>query len=211
MRLRIALTAVLLASLVLAVIPVTVRAVTIDSMTPLKGKVGQTGVVHGTGFEGNAAAIKFGAKSADDIKTVSDQLVKFKVPATDASDRLPSDASKVRVTVTIGDASAGFVFQYTAPGQEPTITAFDPPSVPSSTEIQTTVLGRDFTNPQGRTPTSTYLVETGTAGVVTDVDPEGQSLVATFVRGDPFPPGIYTVIVGFSDGSAASLGGLEVV
>ena len=184
----------------------------IEDLTPEKGKVGHTGVVHGNGFTGLSATITFGAKSAGEIETKSDQVVKFKVPFTEASDRLPSDPSKCLVAVAIGDASRSFVFQYDPPGDPAVISRFDPDNLPAAVTLTTKAVGTNLANAQGRRPTSVFLVESGLAGTINEasISPTSFEFSVTSLTTRPIPAGGYTVVVGFNDGSGAS-GGLTVL
>jgi len=183
----------------------------IDSLTPEKGKVGHTGVVHGTGFKGNNASVTFGTanKPADSVQITSDEVVKFKVPATDVADREPWDRTKCIVNVSVGAASKSFIFQFDPPGTPPVLTSLDPANIPSSPTISTTARGADFTNNLGRVPDAVYLVEAGLSGDIHAETISAQSFSVTFTTGDErksIPPldVPYTVLVGFNDGSSVT-------
>lgn len=178
----------------------------IENLTPEKGKLGHTGVVHGDGFSGLTAAITFGAKPAGEIETKSDQVVKFKVPFTDASDRLPADPSKCLVNVAIGDASRSFIFQYDPPGDPPAITGFDPNEFPTAVTVTTKAIGSSLANAQGRKPTTVFLVELGITGEINaaSITPGSFEFSVSSPNSRPIPAGAYTVVTGFNDGSGAS-------
>lgn len=184
---------------------------TIDDLTPLQGKSGHTGVVHGSGFSSLTATVLFGATSAGEIATTSDKVVKFKIPVTGAGDRRPDDPTKANVTVAIGGVQASFVFQYDPTGTQPVITGFDPASFTTGTSrspfthLVTKAMGSDFTNSQGRRPESAYIPDLGLKATSVSFDPAMPGEVGlTFDSPTNIPASAYVVLVGFSDDAGAA-------
>ena len=175
------------------------KAATVDKITPSKGKVGRTVVVHGSGFKAGPVTVKFGQSPAEGVKTLDDKKIKVIVPEKNVLDPNP-----VKVTVTVagvpalGDAE----FLYHAPGQEPVIESVEPESTIVGQPFAIKVTGSDFTTPQGREPNQVVLVGPETVwGTVVSIES-----ATCFVA--EFPPvaivGDYTLLVGFSDGTEAT-------
>ena len=70
--------------LFLPVISMHADAASVSDVTPKKGKIGQTGVIHGAGFDAcSNVVVKFGIAGAIAPSQVkSDQVIKYKVPPT---------------------------------------------------------------------------------------------------------------------------------
>ena len=188
-----------LASMILAAVPMKVSASSVTRITPSKGKVGNTAVIHGSELTGSSVVVKFGQSEAQDVKPLNDKAIKVTIPNRHATDPNP-----VKVTVTIDGASAtgDLEFLYDPPGPEPAIEGVDPSEAQVGTIIGVTVIGTDFTTPQGREPNQIFLFGPETIqGIIV-----GSSTATSFKAEIPPAaiPGVYLIVAGFNDGSGAS-------
>jgi hypothetical protein len=188
---------------------VAVPAATVNKITPGKGKVGNTAVVHGSGFSGGVVTVKFGRSLAHDVVVPggADRLIRLKVPLRDALDPNP-----VNVTVLVNGVpaeGATLTFEYNPAGLQPVINSIDPSVVPPNVPFSVTVLGDNFTTNTGRAPSQVYLIQSDFVqqGFLSGGH-TGSAFSANF---QPIGPlGFYELVVGFSDGSGASLYGFQV-
>lgn len=178
------------------------------TLTPKKGKVGNTAVVHGDALAGNPLEVKFGQAAANAGNPGGDaENIKCDIPVKD-----PRDPDTVTVTVKVGGVEAQYpagplTFDYNIPQPAPTISDYKAgdgtKSVKQNAGFTLVLSGANFIIPGrvpqrciavgGDTETSLNIVGTATATQVTFYFP-GLS-----VAGD------YSLVVGFSDGSGASI------
>lgn len=194
-----------LIAMAFAALPVEVNAPSTEKITPSKGKVGQTVVIHGSGLKSASTAVKFGSSPASNVEAVNNKTVKLTVPNRNALDPNP-----VQVTVTVdGVPAAGdLLFFYDPPGPTPLITDFDPTTAEVGMPITIFICGTDFTTPQGRMPAQIFLFgPTTIEGIVV-----GSATETNFTAEFPATTekGVYLLIVGFSDGSGANAEGFKV-
>ncbi len=194
-----------LVSVVFVAVPMNVGAATVDQITPSKGKVGKTAVIHGSELKGGTVVVKFGKSVAQDVTVLNDRTVKVTVPNRDALDPNP-----VKVTVTVDGVPAmgDLEFYYDPPGPEPLITGFDPTEVMVGIPFSVMIVGTDFMTPQGRVPDQVFLFGPGivmgwVVGGVTATGFVAEFPAVAFA-------GYYLIVVGFSDGSGASAEGFLV-
>lgn len=197
--------AMALSALVLTVMLRNVTAPSVRSITPSKGRVGNTAVIHGEGFRGATVAVKFGNATVQDMDIPNDKTIKVTIPTRDARDPDP-----VLVTITVNGLPAGEApFSYKIIGPEPHIGSFVPLSVPAEIAFSLEIMGTDFVSPQGRLPDQILLIgpETIWGWIVT-----GSITEASFTAEFPAATlaGDYEIVVGFSDGSGASAEGFAV-
>lgn len=200
MRKKIAVGLILaLVTMTFAAIPMKVNAAEVTKITPSKGKVGNTAVIHGSALSGSGFVVKFGQSQVQDVKPLNDKAIRITIP-----NRHAIDANPVKVTVTIdgNPATGDLEFLYDPSGPEPIIESVYPPEAEVGAIIGLTVIGTDFMTPQGRMPDQVFLFgpETIQGFVI------GEATATSFNA--EFPPaaipGIYLIVVGFSDGSGAS-------
>lgn len=197
--------ALALFAMVLTVVPLNASAPSVRSITPSKGKVGNTAVIHGEGFQGGTVTVKFGSAAVQDMDIPNDKTIKVTIPNRDARDPDP-----VTVTVTVNGVPAGeSPFSYKIIGPEPQIISFVPLSVPAGIEFSLEIVGTDFTSAQGRMPDQVLLIglETIWGWIIPESVTEtsfATEFPATTLAGD------YEIVVGFSDGSGASAEGFVV-
>jgi hypothetical protein len=115
--------------------------VTVDRLTPAKGGVGNTLVIHGSGFAPNTVAVKFGSRACDDIQvTPSGRQVTVNIPVKYAFDPNPV-LVEVYVNGVKVDPSVGppLKFEYNPAGELPRIDDFQFSSnaiiIPSSPKV----------------------------------------------------------------------------
>lgn len=198
--------ALTLVTIVFASMPMNVNAARVDSITPSKGKVGHTAVVHGEGFKGGAVTVKFGSADLVPASVPTDKVAKITIPNKAATD---PDPVPVKLFVDDVLVPGDITFEYDPAGPEPMIIGYSPPSALIGEDFSIVVEGTDFMTPHGRVPDQIVLmgpdVIWGSVDFSTATD---TSLAAGFPPAAI--PGDYEILVGFSDGSGASAEGFIV-
>lgn len=123
----------------------------VDKITPKKGKVGHTAVLHGDGLGGGQIEVKFGRAQGGNPHNPggSTQNIVVTVLTKDALD----SGSTVNVTVKIGGTAvgippAGISFDYNVPLPEPVITGVFASHDSATARLTATLTGTDFVTAQ---------------------------------------------------------------
>ena len=181
----------------------------VNDMTPQKGKVSGTALIHGNGLRGSSIVVKFGLAQAIDAANPgnSDENIKMTIPNKDPR----NTGDTVQVTVAIdGEVaqlpSGGLSFSYNIPQPAPTISGFSSSPVAPLQLGQAfiaTFTGTDLTTSSGRVPDTFYAIGADNEQGTLSGTPTAKSISATF-------PGLqqggdYQFFIGFNDGSGVTI------
>lgn len=194
-----------LVTMAFAAMPMEVSAPSVTRITPSKGMVGKTLVVHGSDLRGNNIVVRFGTAKAQEGEPINDKAIKVTIPNKNALDPDP-----IKVTVTVDGVSAGEVpFSYKILGAEPAVTNYGHKQGKLGLQINVMIEGTDFTTPQGRKPDQIFLFGPETIqGIIDTSNVTATDFAAWFDLPPTKIPGVYLVVVGFSDGSGVTSGDL---
>ncbi len=193
-------------TVVFATVPVKVNAAVVRNLGPKRGKPGLPVNIIGEGFAGHGIQVKFGSAPAS-ATAVNDKVVRTEVPQKNLLDPNP-----VKVTVFVDGAQVmgDIDFLYDPPGQQPIVAGFGPAIVPAETEFIITFFGTGFMTPHGRVPGQILLIGLDIVwGIVVASSETDTSFSAVFPA--VIATGVYTIMLGFSDGSGTNVEGLEVI
>jgi hypothetical protein len=179
----------------------------VEKVTPQKGKVGSTTVLHGSGLTGTHFVIKFGRTEASGAANPgnSSDNIKCEVPAKDARDPSP-----VQITIVIDGVPAelppgGLTFEYNVPLPEPMITGVVGVTHAPDLAVNLSLEGENFVTPQ-RQPDAANIYLVGL-----EDQPTVQGLVESFTEAtltasfsEVLLAGMYQIVAGFTDGAGAT-------
>jgi len=186
----------------------------IAKMTPNKGKVGNTAVMHGSELTGNLFEVRFGRAQATDAVNPgnSSENIKCTVPNRNAQDPSP-----VNVTVKIDGVAVelppeGLKFEYNVPLPEAEIREVTGIVYGTDLKLAVTLNGLNFVNSQREPDTDNiFLVDVnGRLRTVKGAILAGFTETRIQAEFSGVRPGTFYVVAGFSDGAGATSPSFEV-